>query len=133
VRLAPKWLSSKTLLNPITRMALAAFAWRHRHEILRWGRTLYDQVIGRSETSPARAVRTGQVLYAIAADHRLRDAKQLKKVTMVGSEVDLVVDEGWSELPRLIERVRSVKGVRTVMVNGASASSAKVGLISVAS
>src|SRR4051794_27490442 len=84
VRLAPKWLSSKTLLNPITRTALAAFAWRHRHEILRWGRTLYDQVIGRSETSPARAVRTGQVLYAIAADHRLRDAKQLKKVTMVG-------------------------------------------------
>jgi hypothetical protein len=128
VRLTPRWLTPKTLLNPITRTALAAFAWRHRHEILRWGRTLYDQVIGRSEVSPARAVRTGMVLFAIASDHQLRDAKQLKKVTMVGDEVDLVVDERWSELPRLVDRVRDVKGVRTITVNGS-----RVGAIRLAS
>ena len=30
---------------------------------------------------------------------------------MVGDTVNLDVDEKWSELPRLIERVRGVKGV----------------------
>ena len=128
MRLTPKWLSTKTLFNPIGRAAITAFVWRHRHEILRWGRTMYDQVVGGSNVSPARAMRTGMVLYAIASDHRLRDAKQLKKVTMVGGEVDLVVDERWSELPRLVDRVREVKGVDTVTVNGA-----RVGLVRLAS
>jgi hypothetical protein len=99
-------------------MALAAFAWNHRHEILRWGRTLYDQLVGRTDVSPARAARTGMLLYAIASDDQLRNAKQLRKVTMVGDEVDLEVDERWRELPRLVDRVRSVKGVRRVSING---------------
>jgi hypothetical protein len=105
------------LLNPISRMALMTFTWNHRHEILRWGRSLYDQVVGR-DVSPARALRTGRLLVAIASDRRLRDAKQLRRVTMSGGTVDLAVDESWSELPRLIERVRAVKGVDRVTVNG---------------
>ena len=48
----------------------------------------------------------------------LRNAKQLRKVTMVGDEVDLEVDERWRELPRLLDRVRSVKGVRRISING---------------
>jgi hypothetical protein len=107
-----------TLLNPVSRVALATFAWNHRHEILRWGRTLYDQLVGRTDVSPARAVRTGKVLLAIASDDRLRNAKQLRKVTMVGDTVDLTVDERWSLLPRLVDRVRSVDGVGVVTVNG---------------
>jgi hypothetical protein len=109
------------VLNPrlfLTRTAIAAFTWTHRHEILRWGRSLYDQVVGRSDVSPARAARTGRLLYTIAIDERLRDAKQLRKVTMSGDDVELEVDERWSELPRLLEHVRSVKGVRHVFVNG---------------
>ena len=106
------------LLNPIGRMALATFAWNHRHEIMRWGRTLYDQLIGRIEVSPAAAARTGMLLYTIASDDQLRNAKELRKVTMVGDEVDLEVDERWRELPRLVDRVRSVKGVRRVSING---------------
>ena len=38
---------------------------------------------------------------------------------MVGYTVDLDVDETWSELPRLIDRVSGVKGVARVTVNGA--------------
>jgi hypothetical protein len=102
----------------LTRTALAAFAWTHRHEILRWGRSLYDQLVGQSDLSPARAARTGRVLFSIAADDRLRDAKQLRKVSMTGDDVELDVDERWSELPRLVDHVRSVKGVRRVFVNG---------------
>jgi hypothetical protein len=108
----------RRLLNPVGRLALATFAWNHRHEILRWGRSLYDQLVGRTDVSPGRALRTGQVLYAIAADENLRNAKQLRKVTIDGDDVNLTVDESWRELTRLIERVRSVKGVRRVTVNG---------------
>ena len=99
-------------------MALAAFAWNHRHEILRWGRSLYDQLIGRTDVSPVRALRTGQLLFAIASDERLCNARQLRKVTVVGDDVDVTVDESWKELPRLVERVERVQGVRHVTVHG---------------
>ena len=120
----PRLLWPSSLLNPVSRIALASFAWNHRHEILRWGRSLYDQLIGRTDVSPARALRTGQLLYAIASDEKLRNAKQLRKVTMIGDEVDVTVDESWRELPRLVERVERVKGVRTITVNGRPSPSA---------
>ena len=63
-------------------------------------------------------MRTGTLLYAIASDETLRNAKQLRKVTMAGDTVDLDVDDRWAELDRLVERVWSVKGVRTITVNG---------------
>lgn len=109
----------RALLNPFSRVALATFAWNHRHEVMRWGRTLYDQVVGRADVSPANAARTGRLLYAIASDDRFRNAKQLRRVTAVDDTVDLEVDDRWSELPRLVERVRGVKGVNHVTVNGA--------------
>ena len=110
------------MLNPVSRLALATFAWKHRHEILRWGRSLYEQLMRRRDLSPARAARIAALLYAIASDERLRDAPQLRKVTMRDDEVGLDVDERWSELPRLIERVRGVKGVKAVVVNGVTVS-----------
>jgi hypothetical protein len=111
-------LRPRSLVNPLSRIALATFAWRHRHEVLRWGRSLYEQLIGRRNVSPAQAVRIGTVLFAIASAEELRDAPQLRKVTMVGDEVDLEVDENWTQLSRLVDRVRRVKGVSSVMVNG---------------
>jgi hypothetical protein len=113
MRLFPK------LLRPFSRMALITFAWNHRHEVMRWGRTLYDQLVGRTDVSPARALRTGQLLFAIATDDRLRNAKELRKVTMVDDTVDLTVDERWSLLPHLVDRVRGVKGVSAITINGA--------------
>ena len=58
------------------------------------------------------------LLYAIASEESLRNAKQLRKVTMVDDTVDLDVDERWPKLDRLVDRVWSVKGVRTITVNG---------------
>lgn len=113
-----RFLRPRTLLNPMSRFALATFAWNHRHEVLRWGRTLYDQLVGRSEVSPVRAVKTGKVLFAIASDDELRNAHQLRKVTMTGDDVDLDVDESWDLLMRLVERVRAIDGVGSVSVNG---------------
>ena len=41
-------------------------------------------------------MRTGKVLFAIASDAELRNAKELRKVTMVDDVVDLHVDESWN-------------------------------------
>jgi hypothetical protein len=120
-RMTAPWRSltrPRSLLNPVTRIAVATFLWSHRHEILRWGRSLYEQLIRQADTSPSRAMRTGRLLYVIASDDELRDAKQLRKVTLDGDAVDLEVDDYWSQLPRLLDRVRSVKGVRRISVNG---------------
>jgi hypothetical protein len=119
--MAGRWRSltrPRSLLNPLTRVAVATFLWTHRHEILRWGRSLYEQLIRQTDTSPTRAMRTGRLLYVIASDDQLRDAKQLRKVTLDGDVVNLEVDDYWSQLPRLLDRVRSVKGVRSITVNG---------------
>jgi hypothetical protein len=85
---------------------------------MRWGRTLYDQVVGRTDVSVPHAVRTGRLLLAIASDDELRNAPQLRKVTMTDGSVDLQVDETWERLPRLLAKVRSVKGVDRVTLNG---------------
>jgi hypothetical protein len=34
---APRWA-----LGPVSRMALITFAWNHRHEVFRWGRSLWE-------------------------------------------------------------------------------------------
>ena len=106
------------LVNPASRAALAAYAWKHRHEVLRWGRSLYEQLIGKRDVSPARAVQVGRVLASIASDDALRNARELRRVGLRGDVVELDVDDRWSELPRLIQRVRRVKGVGSVVVNG---------------
>ena len=114
-------LRPRTLFNPVSRVALATFAWKHRHEIMRWGRSLYEQLIGQRDVSPARAVRIGRVLLAVASDETLRNAPELRRVSLHGDVVDLDVDQRWLELPRLIDRVKRVNGIRSVVVNGVTA------------
>jgi hypothetical protein len=114
----------RSILSPVTRIAVTTFLWTHRHEILRWGRSLYEQLIRQADRSPARAMRTTRLLYAIASDDQLRDAKALRKVTLDGDVVNLEVDEDWPYVPRLLYQVRSVKGIRGVSVNGRPVSEA---------
>jgi hypothetical protein len=110
-------LRLRSLLNPFTRAAIATFAWNHRHEILRWGRSMYEQVVGRSDLSPAHALRIGRVLAAITADERFRDARELRRVTLRDGVVDLDVDERWRQLRPLVERLEGIDGVEAVTVN----------------
>ncbi len=110
-------LSGRFFINPLTRTAMVTFLWAHRHEVLRWGRSLWEH-LARRDLDPAAAVRTAKVLFAIAGDERFRDAKQLRRVTMIDGIVNLEADEWWSLLPSLVLRVRSVDGVREVLVNG---------------
>jgi hypothetical protein len=111
-------IGRRGVFNPLSRAALITWGWNYRHEILRWGRTLWNELIGRADVDAARTVRAGRVLASIAGEERLRNAPQLKQVTMNGDVVDLRVEPGWSELPRVIDRVRAVKGITGVTVNG---------------
>lgn len=112
-------VATRSMLNPVTRAAVLTFAWNHRHEILRWGRSLWNEVAGRTDVSPTRAVRTGQVLFAVASDPELRNAPELRRVTMHGDVVEVDVDPTWELLPRLVERIENVKGVaRVVLATG---------------
>ena len=72
----------------------------------------------RRDLGPARVARVASLLAAIAMRDDLRNAPQLRKVSLHGDRVDLDVDERWALLPTLIARVRSVKGVREIRVNG---------------
>jgi hypothetical protein len=108
----------RSILSPVTRIAVTTFLWTHRHEILRWGRSLYEQLIRQTDRSPARTMRTGRLLYVIASDDQLRDAKELRKVSLNGDVVNLEVADDWPYLPRLLYQVRSVKGIRGITVNG---------------
>jgi hypothetical protein len=113
-------LTKRGLLGPVARAAIISWLWRYRHEFLRWGRSMWMELLGRGEggISPTRALRTGQLLMAIASDDRLRNAPELKRVTLQDGVVDLQVKTGWRELPRLLDRVRGVKGIEGVTVNG---------------
>ena len=112
-------LTKRGLFNPVARAAIISWLWRYRHEFLRWGRSLWMELLGRDDRiSPGRALRVGHLLMAIAGDDKLRNAPELKRVGLTGGVVDLQVKTGWRELPRLLDRVRSVKGITGVTVNG---------------
>jgi len=116
---ALRGLTRRGVMNPLGRAAIATWAWNYRHEVLRWGRTLLHELIGRDDVDPGRTLRTGRVLMAIAAEDRLRNAPQLRQVTINGDVVDLQVEPGWRELPHVVDKVSRVKGVTGVTVNGA--------------
>ena len=112
-------LTKRGLFNPLARAAIVSWLWRYRHEFLRWGRSLWMELLGRDDRiSATRALRVGHLLMAIAGDDKLRNAPELKRVRLKGGVVDLQVTTGWRELPRLLDRVRSVKGITGVTVNG---------------
>jgi hypothetical protein len=111
--------TGKYVVSPFTRTAIMAFLWTHRHEVLRWGRSLWEH-LARRDLEPAAAMRTARVLFAVASDERFRDAKQLRRVTMANGVVDLQVQRRWALLPALVESVAAVNGVLDVTVNGQS-------------
>ena len=109
--------TGRYLVNPFTRTAIMTFLWTHRHEVLRWGRSMWEH-LARRDLEPANALRTAKVLFAVAVDDRFRNAKQLRRVTMVDGVVDLQVQRRWALLPALVESVAAVNGVLDVTVNG---------------
>jgi hypothetical protein len=108
----------RRLLNPVTRVAIITWGWNHRHEIRRWGRSLWAEVTGSTPTSPKRLMTIGKVLWAVATDPQLSNARQLRSIRLVGDIVELDVDPRWKRTGRLVTRLEAVDGVREVHVRG---------------
>ena len=108
----------RRLLNPITRTAILTWSTNHRHEIRRWGRSLWAELTSPTPISPTRLATIGRVLWAVTADRDLSNAKQLRSVHLVGDTVELDVDPNWKRTARLVSLLQSVEGVRAVRIRG---------------
>ena len=97
---------------------MLAFAWNHRNEVLRWGRSLWTELTAPGPVSPARLRTLVRVLWAGAQDPELRDAKQLRAVRIVGDDVELETDPGWAPAGGAIGRLEQAAGVNRVRVRG---------------
>jgi hypothetical protein len=110
---------TRRITRPFTRMALMAFAWNHRTEIQRWGRSIWAELRAPGEISPSRLKTLGTVLWRVSRDPQLTGARQLRSVSLVGDVVELNVDPMWKHTPRLINELRTVNGVTDVSVRSA--------------
>ena len=105
---------TRHITRSFTRMALMAFAWNHRTEIQRWGRSIWAEL-----RAPSRLKTLGTVLWRVSRDPQLTGSRQLRSVSLVGDAVELNVDPMWKHTPRLINELRTVNGVTDVSVRSA--------------
>lgn len=105
----------KYLINPVSRVALVTLAWNRRHEILRWGRSLWNELQRPDKTSPKRLATITRVLVSITTDEELSGAKELREVRLVDDTIVLRVDPEWERVNRLSQRLLAIKGVDQVM------------------
>jgi hypothetical protein len=105
---------SRRSLSPFTRTALLAFAWKHRHSIFRWGRSLWIELSSPMTIAPKRLATIARVLVAVTADSTIANSRHLRQVRLDGDTVILDVDPDWSRTNQLVDRLLDVKGVRQV-------------------
>jgi hypothetical protein len=108
----------RTFANPFTRTALIAFAWSNRQTILRWGRSLFEELRRPGRIEPGRLVLIGKVLWAITRDERLARSTKLRHVTLTGSTVVVDVAPGWQGGARLVDELSRIDGITAVTDRG---------------
>lgn len=108
----------RLLFNPFTRMAIVTWAWNRRHEIKRWGLSLYNEIAGSGKVDPARLQQIAQVLWNVSKDPKLGNAKELRAVRLVGNKIEADVEPDWVYTSRLVNRLSTVRGITDVEVRG---------------
>lgn len=104
----------RTVANPVTRTAIMAFAWAHRRTILRWGRSLWDELRQPTQIEPGRLLLIGKVLWAITRDERLATARQLKRVRLDGDRLIVDSTPGWTGNARLVDELSGIGGISSI-------------------
>ncbi len=104
----------RTLANPFTRTAMIAFAWSHRHTIMRWGRSFWVELRRPGRIEPARLTLIGKVLWAITRDDRLAHARQLRQVRLDGTTLVVDASRGWRGTARLVDELSEVDGLTAI-------------------
>jgi hypothetical protein len=108
----------RILRNPVTRTAMLTWMWNNRHDIRRWGQSLFAELTEAPRLSPGRMKTLGKVLWAITSDRSLSKAKQLRSVRLDGDVVELDVDPRWKGTARLVTMLQDVDGVGEVRIRG---------------
>jgi|GEM_PF-7023346 len=108
----------RLLINPFSRMALATWAWNRRHELKRWGLSLYNEIAGSGKVDPARLQQIGQVLWNVSKDPKLGNAKELRAVRLIGNSIEADIEPDWVYAERLRNRLSTVKGIADVSIRG---------------
>lgn len=102
---------ARRLANPFTRTAILAFAWTHRHQIMRWGRSLWTELKRPGRIEPRRLQQIGRVLWTITRDETLSDARELREVRLEGDVLIVDTAPGWKRTSRLVDALDKVPGI----------------------
>jgi hypothetical protein len=102
---------ASTFFNPFTRTAVVAFAWTHRHTILRWGRSLYGELRRPGRIEPRRLQLIARVLWVITSNDELAKARQLREVRLDGNVLVLDTTPGWKRTARLVDELDDIPGI----------------------
>ena len=102
------------LANPFTRTAMLALAWSHRHSILRWGRSFWNELRSPRHIDPSRLVLMARVLWAITNDDRLAKSYQLRQVRLDGSTLVVDAKRGWKGSARLVDELGGIAGITAI-------------------
>jgi hypothetical protein len=100
--------------NPFTRTAMIALAWSNRRTIMRWGRSLFDELRSPGRIDPTRLLLIGKVLWAITGDDRLANSRQLKHVRLDGSTLVVDAAPGWKGSARLVDELSGIDGISAI-------------------
>ncbi|MGB0113435.1 MAG: hypothetical protein WBP59_09470 [Ilumatobacteraceae bacterium] len=107
--------SLRTIANPFTRTALIAFTWSHRRTILRWGRSLWNELREPRRIDPARLVLIGKVLWAITREEQFAQARQLRHVRLDGDSLVVDATPGWRGTARLVDELAEIDGISAIV------------------
>jgi hypothetical protein len=105
---------ARRLANPFTRTAILAFAWTHRHAIMRWGRSLWTELKRPGRIEPRRLQQIGRVLWTITRDDTLSDARELREVRLEGDVLIVDTAPGWKRTSRLVDALDKVPGITAI-------------------
>lgn len=104
----------RSLATPFTRTALLAFAWSHRYTIMRWGRSLWNELRRPGRIDPGRLTLIGKVLWAITSDDRLARSRKLRHVRLEGSTLVIDASPGWTGTARLVDELSGIDGITAI-------------------
>ena len=93
---------------------MIAFAWSHRHTILRWGGSFWHELRSPSRIDPSRLALMSKVLWAITSDERLAKSHQLKHVRLDGSTLVVDAAHGWTGSARLVDELGGIAGITAI-------------------
>jgi hypothetical protein len=105
---------ARRIANPFTRTAILAFAWSHRHAIMRWGRSLWTELRRPGRIEPHRLQQIGRVLWTITRDDTLSGARELREVRLEGDVLVVDATPGWRRTSRLVDTLDAIPGITAI-------------------